>query len=272
MRDLIKLYIDTNCNSENTKMSYSSDLICFIEFVNKELNDITPLDIVAFKNSLSSLSSATINRRLGTVKRFFSFLYANDYIQKDIAKAIRCPKVVNKEEETLTKNDIDKLISSGKNPRDKAIVAVLASTGLRISELCDIKVDDIDSNNNIKILGKGQKWRLIHLNKKTKEYVKQYLKVRKNGCDRLFVSNRGNAMTQHTINNTLKTLGKRSGVGSVHPHMLRHYLATALLDNGVPIEQIQLVLGHSNIATTLRYAAIRNKKDVVENVLELELI
>lgn len=272
MYKLIKLYVDTNCNSKNTARAYTADLTSMVDFIQKDPTDIKAVDIIEWKNSFNNSSTATVARKLGSAKRFFTFLYDNDYIDKNIAKSIRLPRIVNKDEETLTKSDIETLIANGKNPRDKAIIAVLASTGLRVSELCNIELDDIDSENNIKILGKGQKKRLVHLNSKTKRYIDSYLKVRKNGCDKLFVNNRGNAMTQHTINHTLKTIGKRSGIENIHPHMLRHYLATALLDSGVPIEQIQLVLGHSSINTTLRYAAIRDKKGVIENVLDMEVI
>lgn len=271
--DYVDIYIDAVCNSENTKIAYMSDLNSMLEFVNKPIQDITSVDILKWKKSMANDSSATVARRLGTSKRFFFFLYANEYINTNPTKAIKLPRIANKEEDTLTRDELDALIKACKNSRDKAILSLMASTGIRVGELCNIMLGDIDSNNNIKILGKGNKWRIIHLNNKVADNINKYIKDRKKGCGNLFVSNHGTPMTENTINHTLKTLARRAGVGkNVHPHMLRHYTCTNWIENGVLVEQARLCLGHSNISTTLRYFEQRNKQSIVENVMNIDMV
>lgn len=267
----IDLYINAKVNSPNTKISYTHDLNSMADFINKPIEEINEFDILEWKKSLEDFSSATIARRIGSVKRFFNFLYENDYIKTNPAKNIKPPKITNKEEDTLTMEQMNDIIACGKNARDKAILAVLASTGLRISELCNIKFADLDENNNIKVLGKGNKWRYVHLNTKVKHYVNDYLKVRKDGCDYLFVSNNHTKMSPRSLHHTIKVMANRANVSGVHAHSMRHYFATALLDNEVPINQISMVMGHADISTTLRYAKIRDKKAVTEQIMNTEL-
>lgn len=272
MQDYITLYIDTTCNSENTKVAYRADLDSMAQYINKEPQYIKPIDILDWKNSMANDSSATVARRLGTVKRFFSFLYDNNYLPLDPTKAIKLPRIVNKNETTLTREEIDLLLGACKNPRDTAILTLMASTGLRVSELCNIMVGDIDENNNIKILGKGNKWRVVHLNDKVMHNINLYIKTRKRDCNNLFVSNQGTPMTQGTINHTLKTLARRAGIDkNIHPHMLRHYFASETLERGVPIDMISIAMGHSNVSVTQRYAQRRDKRAVVESIMNVEI-
>lgn len=268
----VNLYIGT-LRSENTKKSYGKDIKYMLGYINKEESDITLADLLDWVNWMQEKgnSSATIARRIGTAKRYFSFLVDIEVLDADPSVKLTAPKVVNKVEPTLTSDEIQRILACAKNPRDKAIIATLASTGMRISELINIKLDDFDGND-VYIIGKGNKRRLIHINDKAMGYINDYLKVRKDGVDNLFVSNQHTPMLADNINRTLKRLANKAGVEkNIHNHSLRHLWATSMLDHGVSLERIQLCMGHSDISVTTRYARIRNERQVVHDVMEIEV-
>ena len=268
----VNLFIGT-LRSDNTKKSYRKDIKCMLEYIKKPEEDITLSDLLDWVNWMNEKgnSSATIARRIGTAKRYFDFLVDIEILDKDPAKKLTAPRIVNKVEPTLTSEEIKSIIDCATNPRDKAIIATLASTGMRISELINIKLDDFDGND-VYIIGKGNKRRLIHINDKAMSYINDYLKVRKNGIDNLFVSNNHTPMIPDNINRTLKRLANKAGIDkNVHNHSLRHLWATSMLDNGVSLERIQLCMGHSDISVTTRYARIRNERQVVHDVMEIEV-
>lgn len=268
----LDMYIGT-LNNANTKRNYSNDIRFMLEYVSKDEKDITLPDLLAWKTDMvnKGLSTATIARRIGSVKRYFKFLMDMELIDSDPSAKLKAPKIVNKVEPTLTKDDVNMMLDCGKNPRDKAIMAMLASTGMRISELISIKLSDFDSDD-ISIVGKGNKRRLVHINEKTMQFIQDYLEVRKDGIDNLFVSNQHTPMRPEAINEMLKKSAERAGVNkNVHNHSFRHMFATCLLDNDVPINQIQLCMGHSDISVTTRYARIRNERDVIRNVMDMEV-
>ena len=254
--DKLSMYIGT-LNNANTKRNYGNDIRFMLEYVGKDEKDITLADLLAWKTDMvnNGLSTATIAR----------------LIDSNPSRKLKAPKIVNKVEPTLTKDDVNMMLDCGKNPRDKAIMAMLASTGMRISELISIKLDDFDGDD-ISIVGKGNKRRLVHINEKTMRYLEDYLKVRKDGVDNLFVSNQHTPMRPEAINEMLKKSAERAGVDkNVHNHSFRHMFATCLLDNSVPIEQIQLCMGHSDISVTTRYARIRNERNVIRNCMGMEI-
>lgn len=268
----LELYIGT-LRTENTKKSYRRDLINMLRYINKDEIEITLADLLAWVNWMNDegKSTATIARRIGTCKRYFEFLFDIDVIEINPSKKLRPPKIVNKSEPTLTSDEVNKMIDVAKNPRDKAIVATLASTGMRISELLNVQIDDFDGDD-ISIVGKGNKRRLVHINEKTMRYIEDYLKVRKDSSiNNLFVTSNDTPLHPDNVNRTLKNLASKAGIDkNVHNHSLRHMFATTMLDHHVPIEQIQLCMGHSDISVTTRYAKIRNERQVVRNVMDIE--
>lgn len=264
----LKLY------SGNTLSSYECDLSTAESYFKKDLSEVEMSEISDYKKYLlGRYSSATANRKLGTLKRYYEFLCNTDVIDKNPMRLIRNVKIVHREERCLERRDVENMILKSKNSRDRAIIATLASTGLRVSELIDIKISDIDSRHNVRIVGKGDKPRLVHLNDTTMKYIDEYMSVRKNDSDGyLFTSNRGTKMMVRSIQETLKNIGNRAGVENMHPHKLRHYLASELLDRGVDMSTIQTILGHSNITTTQIYAEIRDKRIAVEKTLSQSVI
>lgn len=270
--DKLDLYLGT-LRSANTKKSYGVDLRGMLEYIGKPEENIELVDLLGWVNYMneSGNATATIARRIGSCKRYFEFLVDIDALDSNPSKKLKPPRIVNKVEPTLTPEDVNDMISVATNPRDRAIVAMLASTGLRISELVNTKLDDFDGDD-INIIGKGNKRRVVHVNEKAMSYLNDYLKVRKDGVDNLFVSNRRTPLDPDNINNTLKKLARRAGVDkNVHNHSFRHMFATTMLDHNVSIEKIQLCLGHSDITTTTRYAKIRNEREVVRDVMNVEV-
>lgn len=270
--DLTTLFLELNCNNENTKTAYRTDITQMLDCIGKNIEDIDEMDIVNYKNSIKHLSSATQHRKIIVVKEFFEFLAKNNKIAYNPTELVKNVRVVNKEEDTLTTEQVKAIINASKNPRDKAIMSVFANTGIRVSELCSIKLNDIDENHNVSIVGKRDKRRLIHLNDKVYGAISDYLKVRKDGCDRLFTSNNGTPMSPRSLAHTVKVLGNKAGVNGVHCHSLRHYYATSLLDNNVPISQIALTMGHNSVSTTERYAKVRDAQGVTEMLMNMELV
>lgn len=268
----LERYLKATVNNVKTLDSYKRELAEMLNFIGKAEEDITLDDLNNWKDSLCG-SSATLAHKINTVKRYFTFLYDLDIIDKNVAKSLKAPSVHNKEKKPLTAEEVNLLIEVGKNPRDKAIVSLMASTGLRVSEMCNIKLSDIDGRE-IVITGKGDKQRTLYLNDKTYEYMQEYLAVRKGDIDTLFVSNRNTKMVPRALNNTLKCLGRRAGIEDadrIHNHLMRCTNATMLLDNGVPVNRIQVALGHSNINTTMRYAKNRNKHEIVKETMGIAM-
>ena len=268
----LNLYIGT-LRSDNTKRSYRKDLESMFKHINKDECDITLADLLGWVNAMTENgnSTSTIARRIGTAKRYFSFLVDIDVIESNPANKLTPPKIINKVEPTLTSDDINNMMGCATNARDKAIIATLASTGMRISELINITLDDIEGDD-VHIIGKGNKRRLVHINEKTMGYIEDYLKVRKDSSiNNLFVTSNDTPLHPDNVNRTLKNLAHKAGIDkNVHNHSLRHMFATTMLDHHVPIEQIQLCMGHSDISVTTRYAKIRNERQVVRNVMDIE--
>ena len=163
----LNIYLGT-LRSENTKKSYGKDLRYMLSYIGKDESEITLVDLLDWVNHMkeNNNSTATIARRVGSAKRYFEFLSDMDLIETNPAKKLKAPRIVNKVEPPLTSEDVNNIIASATNPRDKAIVAMLASTGMRISELINITLNDFEGND-IHIVGKGSKRRVVHINDKT---------------------------------------------------------------------------------------------------------
>lgn len=268
----LNIYLGT-LRSENTKKSYGKDLRYMLSYIGKNEDEITLVDLLGWVNHMkeNNNSTATIARRVGSAKRYFEFLHDMELIDHNTAKKLTAPRIVNKVEPTLTSSEVSCMIECATNPRDKAIVATLASTGMRISELINIMLDDFEGND-VNIIGKGSKRRVVHINDKTMGYIKAYMVVRKDGVNNLFVSNQYTKMNPDSVNKMLKKLATRAGINkNVHNHSLRHLWATCMLDNNVSLERIQLCMGHSDISVTTRYAKIRNEREVVRETMEIEV-
>lgn len=253
--------------SVHTIRAYMNDLTEFehflidasteIEKVNSKIINLYSLNLYT-KNSKS-----TVSRKLTTLRSFFNFMVRKGNLKQNPANLIPLPKKEKELPVFLSVDEVFKLIDSidqeGILPlRDLAIIELLYSSGIRVSELTNIKVLDIDHRENfVKVSGKGNKERVVPFGSNAREVILQYLRRRielKPKDDFLFLNNRGSGLTTRSIERIVKKYGLLSGISKkISPHALRHTFATHLLGGGADLRSIQELLGHSSLSTTQRY-------------------
>ncbi|MCM8771515.1 MAG: site-specific tyrosine recombinase XerD [Candidatus Omnitrophica bacterium] len=257
--------------SLNTICAYRNDLLKFKDFIenkNLDLNRLEQEDITSFILFLKkkNYSSTSIVRILSGVRNFLKFLLAKGYIEnKEIS--IETPKIEKKLPEVLSKEEIDRILNIDKisrnHIRNLAILELFYGSGVRVSELCNLKINEINFEEGfVKIKGKGQRERIAILNQKTMELLKEYLKSRKNYvCEYLFLNNQGKKLSRQSVWKIVKKYAKFSGIEkNITPHTFRHTFATHLLSEGLDLRIVQELLGHKSIATTEIYTHLERKK------------
>ena len=271
--------------SENTITSYLFDLQklnIFLEENNFSSNPshIKESTLKKFVYKISKeIKPSSQARIISGIKRFFDFLILENILNENPLQNIETPKIGSKLPTTLTVKEIDKLIDSidikSKNKiRNKAIIEILYSCGLRVSELITLKVSDLYFNESIiKVTGKGNKERFVPISKGAINYIEKYLnevrifqKIKKGSEDTLFLNERGSGLSRVMIYIILNDLKIKAEINKkIGPHTLRHSFATHLLENGADLITIQNMLGHENIVTTERYLHV-NRKHLVESI------
>ena len=269
-------HLESKKMSEKTIQVYVNRVNSLLNFVNKEDKDITTHDIENWMSSMSNLSGASIAQSLSAVKSYFRYLSKENIIVKDPATNIDSPHYDNKPKHYMDTEMVSNMILHAKNYRDKAIIITLVSTGMRISELLNITIDQYNKmketgDNKITIVGKGNKRRFVFFNNETKEAIDKYLSHRDEStvtCSNLFTSNWGGPIHANNLSQTLKTIAKNAGIpfyNDMCNHQLRAACATIMNAKEIPLATIQYVLGHSNINTTMRYTKI-NPEDAMSAV------
>jgi len=265
--------------SENSIQAYSNDLKSFEHFVKKDFKEVVYNDIeeYIYDQRLKGLSTNTLIRRVATLKGFFGFLLQRGYINSDPTIMIHKIKKTKPLPKFLTESEIEKLfsaidISKPKGLRDYTMLYLMLMTGMRVSELLNLKVSDIDfPNSYITIrMGKGRKDRIIPLNKNVKELLYNYVKLVK-PKEGLF-DNKNSSKSRRGVLYVIRKYCKKAGIEKkVTPHTFRHTFATLLLKKGENIRLVQSLLGHSNISTTAIYLHIIDdeKKRAVETLNNL---
>lgn len=263
--------------SINTKETYSISLYKYQEYLKKKniiyIDKIDREDIVSFLDHLKKedLTPQTIAHYLTVIKNYHKFLIQNEYIKDNVAKSIERPKLVKKLPNVLTIEDVVKLLdirgTSAFDIRNKCMLELMYGTGLRISELLSLTINDIDTfNATVRCVGKGDKERIVPINDYIIESLDNYLNIRgellKNKTTKeLFLNKNGDALSRKGFFKILKQLLLEKGLNpNVSPHTLRHSFATHLLEYGADLRVIQEMLGHSDISTTRIYTHITNKK------------
>lgn len=265
----IASYINVFINqydSENTKKNYQKILCDLFKNLNKPLQEITKLDLKIYVQDFKNLSTNSQALKISAIKSFFKFLYENDVLDKDLGVALKRPRISQNPKSALSKEDALKMLAATDNARNKAIIGIYLSTGMRVQELIDLQLQDyLDNPEVLTILTKGNKYRTIVLNPQVRELIDNYLKVRKEGVSNLFVSNYGNKMTAQQISNMLKRLAQKIGFeGNISNHTLRSTFITDIaLEHGILIAQ--QVVGHNSVETTKRY--VRGIQDTVNDVM-----
>ena len=266
--------------SKNTTSSYIRDLEGYKEFLEKERRinstlDISKKDIESYLEFLSNnnYTTTSLARKLTAIKNFHKYLFATGVVNVDESITIERPKLRKSLPNVLTIDEVDNLLNvktiTPFDYRNKAMLELLYGTGLRISEMLDLKLTDVDFENCIvRCYGKGSKERIVPIGEYIIDSLNNYLENGRNKLinskkifDFLFLNSRGSRISRFSFFKILKRLLAEKGIKKdVSPHSLRHSFATHMLENGADLRSIQELLGHSDIATTRIYTHITNKK------------
>lgn len=255
---------------------YYTTLVKMLDKVNVIYFSITTEDIRTYLSDYqenSGVSKATIDNMRRIISSFFSWLENEDYIMKSPARRIRKVRVGKIVKEIYTEENIELMRQNCKNARDLAIIDMLYSTGMRVGELVRLNISDIDfENKECVVLGKGNKQRKVYFDAKTKIHLQQYLNSRKDTDPALFVSQLYpyNRLKISGVEIALRKIGEKLHISKVHPHKFRRTLATKAIDKGMPIEQVQHLLGHTKIDTTLGYAMVDDENVKISHKKFLE--
>ena len=267
------LYIQKGL-SNNTAYSYRNDLLdyyqwCFDTYKThpKTSKLINANDYVSYLFN-NGLQSSSVNRKISSIKTFYKYLIKKKVIQFSPFDDLIMPKKPNYLPISMSERDVEILLNSPKKDvliemRDKAMIEMLYATGMRISELVNLKITDIDLKRCVvKVFGKGSKERLIPFGEIAAEFIYLYLNTRKNDKSKaVFLSNRGSAITRGAFWQRIKIYLNREGLkSSISPHTLRHAFATHLLNRGADLRSVQILLGHSDLSTTQIYTHIAKKR------------
>jgi len=269
-----KLYLKIERGlSQNSIDNYELDVKKLIAFLEASDIDISPLKIEAktiqefIYNIAKEVNARTQSRIISGLRSFFDYLIFEDYRDNNPLELIEAPKIGRKLPDTLSIEDIDKIvaaidISKPQGERNKAIIETLYGCGLRVSELTHLKLSDLFFEEGfVKVTGKGDKQRFVPIGTHTQKiitiYIKEvrsHIKVIKEFEDTLFLNRRGKQLTRAMIFTIVKQLTEKAGIKkSISPHTFRHSFATHLLENGADLRAIQLMLGHESITTTEIY-------------------
>lgn len=249
--------------SEKSLKYYRATIEAMLEKVEKEVKHIVTDDIREYLTDYQknkNTSKVTIDNIRRILSSFFSWLEDEDYILKSPVRRIHKVKAGTNIKETYSDESLELMRDKCNEIRDLAIIDMLASTGMRVGEMVLLNRSDIDFNERECIVfGKGSKERVVYFDARTKIHLKNYLESRIDDNPALFVSLKApyKRLKIGGVEVRLREFGKRLGVQKVHPHKFRRTLATMAIDKGMPIEQLQQLLGHSKIDTTLQYAMVK---------------
>ena len=266
-----KNYLELERNySNNTSLSYVKDVTLFSDFIKKDLLLVDKRDIEKYIRSLNK-SSKTISHVISSLKSFYNYYMRMGNIKSNPTDEIDRPKIEKKIPEFLTLEEVSSLLNFEVNnefeARNKAILELLYSSGLRISELTGLELSNIDLDEClVRVMGKGSKERIVPLGDYAIDALKEYIyfyrpMLNKNNSSYVFLNSRGGVLSRQFIFKVIKEECIKKGIRkNVSPHTLRHTFATHLLKNGADLRIIQELLGHENLSTTQIYTHLTNDK------------
>lgn len=279
IEDYLNQLITEKGLSDNTVKAYGRDLSILVGHLTHigigDWGDVNPENLLSFmENQLQQkLSSSTCARRITTVKGFFKFLKTEKRIRDDPALLIESPKGWKRLPKILSMTDVDKLLDAPDTKkilgmRDKAMIELLYATGLRVSEIIGLKVENLNFETGIlKCLGKGSKERLVPFGSVSAKWLKNYMLnararlLKGNMSEILFLGQGSKPLTRQAFWKTIKKYARKCGIRvSVYPHVVRHSFATHLLEHGADLRSLQLMLGHADISTTQIYTMVTRQR------------
>ena len=256
--------------SDNTIDNYSRDLYKFFDYVKKDYNNITKEDLIKYIKYLSNKNPKTINRNIVSIKNYFKYMEKVGKIKNNPCIDITGLKTVKSIPRVFSEEDIDKLLNIDCNNaydyRNKAILELLYSSGLRITELLNLEVNNIDFDSAIvRCFGKGSKERIVPLSDMALSSLYDYIYVYRNSLTKgkqtnlLFLNSRGERLSRQGFTKILKQISLKKGINKdISPHKIRHSFATHLINHGADLRSVQMMLGHENIKTTQIYTHVSN--------------
>ena len=259
--------------SKNTVKAYEADISSFFRWlINKDLEykNLKEEHINQYISFLfqKKMKSSSVNRKISSIKSFYIFLVKRNFIKNSPLNDVVTPKQEKYLPESMSEDEVDKLLNSPNvankiENRDKAMIEMLYATGMRISELVNLKMTDVDMKRCVvKVFGKGSKERLVPFGETALDSLKAYLSERvQSSSKEIFLSNRGKKMTRVAFWQRVKIYLVRENLkNSISPHTLRHAFATHLLNRGADLRSVQLLLGHSDLSTTQIYTHIAKQR------------
>ncbi len=260
--------------AKNTLESYRSDLSHFSQWFKKGLLTASQADIqqyLAVKFPQSKPRS--INRLIATLRRFYRYCLRENLVQADPTLQIEAPKIARSLPKSLSEQEVEDLLNAPNTGeamglRDRAMLELLYASGLRVSELVGIQVNEVSTQDGVvRVTGKGSKTRLVPMGQEAADWIDKYLKIarpemlQKRLCDALFVTNRAQGMTRQAFWHLIKRYAAQAGIHKhISPHVLRHAFATHLLNHGADLRVVQMLLGHADISTTQIYTHVARER------------
>ncbi len=248
--------------SERTIQYYKTTVEKMFQYISTPLQKITTEEIRRYLveyQQINNCSKVTIDNVRRNISSFFSWLEEEDYILKSPMKRIHKIKTKQQVKETISDEAIEQLRDNCQCLRDLAIIDLLYSTGIRVGELVNLNIKDIDFEaRECIVFGKGDKERKVYFDAKAKIHLQNYLESRSDNNPALFVTLDApyNRLKISGVEIRIRKLGRQLNIGKIHPHKFRRTMATRAIDKGMPIEQVQKILGHSQIDTTMQYAIV----------------
>jgi integrase/recombinase XerD len=267
MNDMIMLYLATKKTeglSDNSIEQYGLHLRNFADSMRRNVEDISTMDIRVYlaKYGQTVEKNTSIATRTTILRGFFNWLFNEEYITKNPMAKIKTIKVEKRIREALTKEEFEILRGGCKTLRQKALLEVLYATACRLDEVENMKITDIDWNRlQLRVIGKGNKERIVYLSAVAQVHLTKYLHSRKDNCNALFLTERApyKNIGDKAIQKEIKKIMKQSGLQkNVYPHLIRHTAATHLLNAGMNVTVLQEILGHESLDTTMIYGRISN--------------
>ena len=278
LQDFINYLHNVKKTSNNTELSYKRDLTKLVKYMEMQgIRDIQKVTATGLQSYIlylekNNFAAATVSRNIASIKAFFHYLFKEGYVSADISENLKAPKIEKKLPEILTTDEVNKLLdqpsgNSAKEIRDRAMLELLYATGIRVSELINLKITDVNLQVGYIVCGQSPKDRVVPFGTPAKMALTEYITTTREiflqdkSSDVLFTNCSGQPMSRQGFWKLIKYYAKKAGItADITPHTLRHSFAAHLVENGADLRSVQEMLGHSDISTTQIYANMTQNK------------